>query len=196
MRPVGDTDSKVILVGDPSVGKTSIIQQYNLHSFEEKPEPTIGASFVAQNIPTSNGQIQIHIWDTAGQERYRSLIPMYSRNAIAAILVVDVTNQTSFEKLEMWLRIVRANCAPNCRIYIVANKIDLDITIPIHELEKQAAAEGARFFRASAKQYETVAPIFEKVGEDIVNSRANQPEGVEKPTATLVTRDPSQHPCC
>jgi small GTP-binding protein len=68
MKPIGVADSKVILVGEPSVGKTSIIQQYNLRSFEEEAEATIGASFAAKNVETSHGEVQIHIWDTAGQD--------------------------------------------------------------------------------------------------------------------------------
>ena len=45
----------------------------------------------------------LQIWDTAGQERFRSMAPMYYRNAKAAILVFDVTKEQSFLKVKEWL---------------------------------------------------------------------------------------------
>jgi GTPase SAR1 family protein len=121
---------------------------------------------------------------------------MYSRNAVTAILVVDVTNQASFEKLDVWLDIVQANCARDCRIYIVANKIDLDIAIPIQELEKRVAAQGAPFFRTCAKQYETVAPLFEKAGDDIITSRKANLRGPDKQVSPVLTGHNSEHKSC
>jgi small GTP-binding protein len=167
MRGLGLADSKVILVGDPSVGKTSIIQQYNMRQFDEEGEATIGASFVSKLIDTSHGPVQVHIWDTAGQERYRGLIPMYSRNAVASLLVVDVTNPKSYENLEMWLSIVQANCARDCQTYVVANKTDLDPVIPLDKLEEWATARSFPFFRTSAKDYKSVAVVFEAVAEQV-----------------------------
>jgi small GTP-binding protein len=167
MRSLGISDSKVILVGDPSVGKTSIIQQYHVRQFDEDGEATIGASFVSKLMDTSHGPIQVHIWDTAGQERYRGLIPMYSRNAVASLLVVDVSNAQSYDNIQMWLSIVQANCARDCQVYVVANKIDLPIAIPIEKLEEWAAAQSFPFFRTSAKDYKSVAAVFEAVAEHV-----------------------------
>jgi small GTP-binding protein len=165
----GVVDSKVILVGDASVGKTSIIQQFSKHIFDDDgiPDPTIGASFVSKLVETSSGSVQIHIWDTAGQERYRSLIPMYSRNAVAAIIVIDITSYVSFEHLDMWVSTVKTGCPPDCRMYIVANKIDLPPIVPMSDLEKWCIAHKYPLFRTSAKDYRSVAPMFERVAEDV-----------------------------
>jgi small GTP-binding protein len=170
MKGLSTSDSKVIFVGDPSVGKTSIIQQYHLNKFEEEAEATIGASFVSRNVDTPLGGVQIHIWDTAGQERYRSLIPMYSRNAAAAILVLDVTNQQSYDHTEMWLSIIQANCPPSCRIYFVANKMDLEVAIPLSDFEAWCEARSAKLYKTTAKEFKSVAPIFEEVAVDILKS--------------------------
>jgi small GTP-binding protein len=168
MRSLNLSDSKVILVGDPSVGKTSIVQQYHTQKFGADAEPTIGASFVSKSVTTPLGEVQIHIWDTAGQERYRSIIPMYSRNAVAALLVVDVSNAQSYENIEMWRSLIRANCAANCRVYCVANKIDLEAVIPIEKLEEWCQEKGFPLFKTSAKEYDTIAPLFGTVAEDIL----------------------------
>jgi small GTP-binding protein len=192
MKGLGLSDSKVILVGDPSVGKTSIIQQYNNRQFEEDAEATIGASFVSKYVDTSLGGVQIHIWDTAGQERYRSLIPMYSRNAMSAILVLDVSSQSSYDHLEMWLSIIQSHCPPSCKVYIVANKMDLEPRIPLAELKKWAEAKGYPLFQTSAKEFQTVAPVFGAVAEDIL--RAGKPQ--TEPVGTELTVRPADRGCC
>ena len=195
MRVASASDSKVILVGEPSVGKTSIIQQYNLQVFEQGAESTIGASFIAKMVETKEGTVQINIWDTAGQERYRSLIPLYSRNAIAGVIVVDVTNKVSFEKVENWLSILKSNCSPNCRVYIVANKCDLEITAPIAELEKWAKEHDFPFFRTSARDYASVSRVFERIGEDIAKSGTVK-EDPPLPPPQLLTRKADEKKCC
>jgi small GTP-binding protein len=161
--------SKIIFIGDPSVGKTSIIQQYHLRSFDEEADSTIGASFIAKSLETSHGIIQMHIWDTAGQERYRSLIPMYSRNAVAAVVVIDVTQPSSFETINVWVEIVKSNCAPDCKIYVAANKFDLPPTIQIAELESWCIAQSFPLFKTSAKRHDTIEPLFLRIGEDMIN---------------------------
>jgi small GTP-binding protein len=192
MKGLGLSDSKVILIGDPSVGKTSIIQQYHCNKFEEDSEATIGASFVSQYVDTPLGGVQIHIWDTAGQERYRSLIPMYSRNAAAAILVLDVANQQSYEHIEMWLSIVQANCPSACKVYFVANKIDLEPVIPLSDFEAWCEARSAKLYKTTAKEFKTVAPIFEAVAEDILKS-ARPITGLLTPQ---IVREKEKGQCC
>jgi small GTP-binding protein len=187
-------NSKIIFIGEPSVGKTSIIQQYHLHTFDEEADSTIGASFIAKSLETSQGTIQIHIWDTAGQERYRSLIPMYSRNAVAAVIVVDVTQPSSFETINVWVEIVKSNCTADCRIYIVANKMDLPPVIQVSDLERWCTTQSFPLFKTSAKRHETIEPLFLRIGQDIIH------DGLGKSgdfVPRVLTDEPSQgRPCC
>lgn len=164
-------DSKIIILGDASVGKTSILIQFNSNHFETTIESTVGASFSTKVVETANGPVELFMWDTAGQEKYRSLIPMYTRSAVAAIIVVDITRHSNVNSLDMWHDIVKQNCGKTCRIYIVANKFDL-----ISESEKNAALSSIKkwaedhsfpFFATSAKQFETVQPVFQKIADDI-----------------------------
>ena len=76
--------AKVIMLGDSSVGKTSIVLQFYKAQFEMTSEPTIGASYVTKIMKTKRGDLPLHIWDTAGQERFKSVIPMYMRGCSAA----------------------------------------------------------------------------------------------------------------
>ncbi|OHT08005.1 small GTP-binding protein [Tritrichomonas foetus] len=170
MKMMNATESKVILVGEPSVGKTSLISQFNNKVFESESESTVGASFVSKAVNASTGPVQLHIWDTAGQERYRSLIPMYSRNSTAAILVIDTTNIASYTTKENWIEVLKNNCPPSCRVYVCANKIDLDCVIPVNELQTWAENANYHFFKTSAKDFASVEAVFKAIAEDIIQN--------------------------
>ena len=100
---------KVILVGDTNVGKTSLVSMYAKATFNETQETTIGPQFTARfvEVPETGQRIKLQIWDTAGQEKYRSVTPIYYRDAAAAICVYDVTNKASVEQAEKWLNDLR-----------------------------------------------------------------------------------------
>jgi small GTP-binding protein len=162
-----EQDTKVIIVGDTSVGKTSLLCQFNSSSFDENVESTVGASYVQKPVETTHGKITLLIWDTAGQERYRSLIPMYSRNAAAALLVVDISNPASCKSLDTWLGILEENCPPRVKIYLIANKIDLVAQYPLEKLEEWAQNHQFPLFQTCAAEYTTVAPVFQRIAEDM-----------------------------
>jgi len=83
------TTYKLVLLGDTSVGKSSIASQYIQGTFSDFQEPTIGAAFMCKdtniNFNGTDRKCRFEIWDTAGQERYKSLTPMYYRGAQIAI---------------------------------------------------------------------------------------------------------------
>ena len=162
-----NSETKTILIGEPSVGKTSIINQFIHHSFNVFSDSTIGASFLTKVVSTSHGDVNLFIWDTAGQERYRSLIPMYSRNAVAAILVIDVTSKDSIESLNHWFNLIVESCSKDVNFYIAENKCDLDIKVSMDDLKRWADEHNIPLFLTTCKKYETIEPLFNRVAEDI-----------------------------
>lgn len=97
---------KLVLLGESAVGKSSIVHRFVKNTFDDMRESTIGAAFLTQTItiPESETTIKFEIWDTAGQERYKSLAPMYYRNANAALCVYDITSRSSFQKAQDWIK--------------------------------------------------------------------------------------------
>lgn len=100
---IGKRTFKVILLGDSSSGKTSIIQRFVNNKFEEKDnvhilsiQPTIGIDFLGKNVTHNSTTCRLQLWDTAGQERYRSLIPSYLKDAVCAIFVFDTSSNEHF----------------------------------------------------------------------------------------------------
>jgi small GTP-binding protein len=108
MEDVG-LDRKLVIIGPTDVGKTSITMRYCHGSFSTPTSATIGASFLQKRVIIGDDagarrKLTLQIWDTAGQERFRSMAPMYYRNAKAAILVFDLQSEASFEKIKEWLQ--------------------------------------------------------------------------------------------
>jgi small GTP-binding protein len=183
-------DIKVVIVGDTSVGKTSILSQFQYGSFNPSVESTIGTMFVAKQVDTSHGKVNLLIWDTAGQERYRSLIPMYTRNANAALIIVDVSLPSSYDSIDTWYDMLKETCQASVKVYIAANKIDLEVQIPLDDLKEWADARGCDLFKSCAARPDTVAPIFMKMAEDL----GRTPKLVVTPREAVEDDEPKR--CC
>ena len=162
--------AKVIMLGDSSVGKTSIVYQLFQQAFREQSEATIGASYISQQFKTPKGPITLHIWDTAGQERFRSIIPMYSRGCSAAVLVYSIESQDTFQNIGTWIELLHESGEKNCKIYIVANKIDLGESKLVDMGRTFSEENGYAFFITSAKDYNSVFPVFQRVADDLAES--------------------------
>lgn len=95
---------KVVVLGDKGVGKTALALRFVEGNFSARYQSTIGAFFLSKRVTSSDGTIcKLQIWDTAGQERFRAMAPMYYRNASAAIICFDITNEESFNRMKDWV---------------------------------------------------------------------------------------------
>merc|ERR1712159_817542 len=116
---------KLVFLGDQSVGKTSIISRFMYDKFDNSYQATIGIDFLSKTMYLEDRTVRLQLWDTAGQERFRSLIPSYIRDSSVAVVVYDVTNQTSFQQTNKWIDDVRAERGNDVIIMLVGNKTDL-----------------------------------------------------------------------
>ena len=184
---------KVVIMGDSSIGKTSIVQRFNQETFDYQMDTTIGASFLTKVVQTTNGPVTLNVWDTAGQERYRSLIPTYARGANAAIICYDVTVPISFKNVEGWIEELHKFCSEDIPIYIVGNKCDLDSIVPATDAEQLAQKFNCQFMLTSAKKGTGIKELFCDIAEKLVKS-SEEPEmtGVDINTETPKKKDK----CC
>ncbi|SCV68770.1 BQ2448_891 [Microbotryum intermedium] len=139
-QPSRPVQVKLCLLGESAVGKSSVVLRFCSNSFEANKEPTIGAAFLTQRCRLEDKVIKFEIWDTAGQERFRSLSPMYYRNAQAAVVVYDVTKAASLEQAKTWVKELQRQANPNIVIALAGNKVDL--VRPAADGESAAAATG------------------------------------------------------
>jgi Ras-related protein Rab-5C len=169
--PLKEVTAKLVILGDSSVGKSSIVLQFVRHEFVANQESTIGAAFLVQSVTVPNqGQVKYEIWDTAGQERYRSLAPMYYRGACAALIVYDITCTDSFRRAKSWIKELQTNTDGNIVLALVGNKCDLVEARSVTEQEGRALAEeeGTLFQETSAKSGENVDVVFQRIAEQIL----------------------------
>mmetsp|Transcript_22667 Transcript_22667/g.40806 ORF Transcript_22667/g.40806 Transcript_22667/m.40806 type:complete len:201 (+) Transcript_22667:54-656(+) len=161
---------KLILVGDSSVGKSSLLLRFTDRRFEPGNELTIGVEFGARNIEVDGTAIKLQIWDTAGQETFRSMIRSYFREAAAAMLVCDVTNRRSFDHLTQWLSDISTN-AGSILVMLIGNKTDKDVrTVTTQELEEFAKKHGLFFIETSAKNDYNVEEAFVALSREIIGA--------------------------
>ncbi|KAH3763648.1 Rab GTPase [Pelomyxa schiedti] len=164
---------KVVLLGHTSAGKTCLVGRLVQGQFVEAL-PTIGASFQAHRLSVDSRTVKLELWDTAGQERYRSLTPMYYRNARVALIVYDITSPESFSVAKKWVDELKL-CAPqNLLLAFVGNKSDLDTQRAVeaseaqkflHETFPEGLTGGGEpvFFECSAKSGDNVMNLFQEV---------------------------------
>mmetsp|Transcript_2715 Transcript_2715/g.5844 ORF Transcript_2715/g.5844 Transcript_2715/m.5844 type:complete len:236 (-) Transcript_2715:62-769(-) len=168
--PVARKGFKLVLLGDASVGKSSILTRFLENKFSDGIETTVGAAFSTKTIEARNRQVKFEIWDTAGQERFRSLAPMYYRGASGAVVVYDQTSQVTFERAQEWVRqVMQTSTNPNIVIALAANKMDLadKRQVPIERAEAFATREGLLLSETSAKTGRNVARLFETIAEHL-----------------------------
>ena len=124
--PNYDYSFKIIVIGNSGVGKSSLSIQAARHTFAENYFATVGVEFFTMNIKLENKIIKLQIWDTCGQEIYRSLISNFYRNSSLAIIVYSITDSSSFESVDQWLKELKTNSSPDIKIFLIGNKLDLE----------------------------------------------------------------------
>ena len=120
-----DFNFKIIVIGNSGVGKSCLTLKATKDIFQENFVSTMGFQFYSFHVKINQKIFKLQIWDTCGQEIYRSLITNFYRTAALAIIVYSVTDKKSFEETEIWLKQVKLNADPNCKIFLIANKVDL-----------------------------------------------------------------------
>jgi len=159
---------KVVLLGEGRVGKTSILLRFVENSYIEGRPSTLTASYLNKHVIVDDKrEAHLSIWDTAGQERFHSLGPIYYRDAKGAILVYDITDQSTFDRVKSWTKELRKMVGDNTKICItiVGNKIDLERrrVVSQQSAKKYAEGVGATYFEVSAKTGRGVEDVFQEL---------------------------------
>ncbi len=114
---------KIVLLGEGSVGKTSMFLRYTMDAFTEMQQSTLQASFWKKRLTIGDQVVNLAIWDTAGQERFHALGPIYYRAADGALLVYDTTDSDSFAKITNWVKELRKMAGPEIVLCIAGELV-------------------------------------------------------------------------
>lgn len=117
-----------MLLGDSGVGKSSIAQRYCKDLFSESHDVTIGGAYLQQTVTLQDGtQVKLHIWDTGGSERFRSMVSLYYRDAAAAIICYDLSDDKTFTSVHFWINeMMNNNDREEFVMALAGNKCDIE----------------------------------------------------------------------
>ena len=153
---------KIIIIGDPSVGKTNIINRYVKGEFSYDYMITIGMDFLTCNLKLKNKIFKLNLWDTAGSEQFRSVTNGYYRNSCCALIVYDITDEKSFKSVKQWIDDCYSYAGRNVHMVLVGNKVDLekDRKVTKETAENLATEYGMNFYESSALNGYNIEKIF------------------------------------
>lgn len=201
---------KIIVVGNPMVGKSSFIFRYVHGRFNARFKPTIGVDFALKKIERENNEIvRLQIWDIAGQERFGSLTRVYYRDAAACIIMFDVSEAQSFYDVAKWKQDVDkkvllkdGNPVP---CMLLGNKTDLstrciqDEEIKIFSKEHSFIGWTTMSVKENVNVDLPMIFLVEKLMADINNSRSPFPEDFTDSDGNIRLPEEdktSRLPCC
>ena len=167
---------KVIVIGDPAVGKTSLIRRFTTGKFRDSYHKTLGVDFTIKSLDfiKENIKVILQIWDIAGDERYNSLREEYYESALGGFLVYDTTRNDTLRNLNGWLNGIRRYCGEVSCI-VLGNKADILIgrDVPVERGKAFADDINVPFFETSAKTGENVSTAFKLLANSILRKEYN-----------------------
>jgi small GTP-binding protein len=160
IEPPSTLTLKVLLGGEASVGKTTLLRYYLTGSFEPTREMTIGVDFHIYTVAFRGVNLRLIVWDIAGQNRFRSVRLAMYKGSSAAGLVFDLHNRTSFYQLAVWWREVRETLG-DIPVLLLGNKSDLPRMVNRPEAEALASAWRIPYYESSCVDGSGVGEFFQ-----------------------------------
>jgi len=153
---------KLIVVGEQNTGKSCILNRFANEIFEENYQATIGLDFLNKIVNINGQEVHLVLYDTAGQEKFRSLIPMYIREAQIILLIYDITSKESFESIPKWFSDILNVKNDEAIFALVGNKIDLNDkrVVSFEEGKNLANEKNIIFEEVSAKDGQNFNELF------------------------------------
>ena len=177
---------KILLIGDPGSGKTSLIRKFVLDIFDDRYLTTLGTKVTNKTMIISpqelseKVELKLMIWDVMGQQEYKLIQESAFLGASGAVTVGDLSRAETLEHLGNWVSDL-FNITGVVPLVFVGNKVDMfdKETVNVDQLEQLAMSYEAPFFLTSAKTGENVENTFEMLGRSLVNlslSELNEPD--------------------
>lgn len=189
----------LVLIGSCSVGKTSFAQKISRGEFYEPYNATIGIEYASKTLHLDSDIVKCQIWDTAGQEKFTSLIRTYYKNVAGCILMYDVTNRRSFNKLYFWLNEIKQH-GPEypIEILLIGNKVDRE-NREVSEVEAElfARQNNLLYKETSVKNSDNLQEILHILTNAILkNKKKNLGVKIGPPVREIIPKEEQTKECC
>ncbi len=172
--------AKICLVGEPAVGKTSLVRRFVLDLFDDSYIATMGAKVMKKDVGIlddtyGNMLVNLVIWDIMGDKSFRQLYKeAFFQGAQGLLAVCDVTRKPTLTELGTWIEDV-ARVAGDIPIQVLANKVDLksDVGLNADDLRRFDDTFQSNHMFTSAKTGENVESAFQNIARTIINKRVS-----------------------
>ena len=163
---------KILLLGDCSSGKTSLIYRLIHNNFLEYYVSTIGIDFNIKSFVVNDRKVKLQIWDSCGQERFNALTRSYYRNTDAFIICYDISSHKSFEDAKIWIKELEKHIVDRPVIkFLVGTKADLEDSrkVKYDDGKKYAESLGIKFIETSSKNNTNVKELFHNLSSELLD---------------------------
>jgi small GTP-binding protein len=169
-EPIGPP-SKVVIIGDGNVGKTSILNRFCSNEFNNNELATIGGGFRRITKTINGKKFKFELWDTPGNEQFKPLARIFYRNAIGVIAVFSLTDKKSYENIKGWLEMFTDIAGEGTVISIIGNKSDLtdSIEVDVNEVIEKCNEKQYLFAEVSAKSRVGIDDFFNDFQQRLFN---------------------------
>ncbi|CAD8053154.1 unnamed protein product [Paramecium sonneborni] len=164
---------KILMLGERSVGKSSLLNRYIDDKFDDAIHATLGVEYKQKIITNGDSQLTVQVWDTAGQERFRYIAPIYYRNAQGIPMVYSVVDRDSFNQVQTWMDYLKDQVDNQLiSIILVANKCDLENrNVTTSEGQELAQLYSVKYYECSAKTGTQVKEMYQELVNQILSKR-------------------------
>jgi small GTP-binding protein len=199
-----DFTFKILTIGESGVGKTCILLRYSDDKFMKNHLTTIGIDYKAKVINLSGKSIKLKIWDTAGQDRFRNITQQYYKGADGIVLVYDVTDRGSFEKVRDWMKQIQIYTQKDAiGMVLLGNKCDAEPRVVSNEEGDEMAKEyKIKYFETSALNKKNINESFDYLTQEIMGKKDLNPVQQGGGTGKIELDQPNRKPvdkkkgCC
>lgn len=165
---------KIIVVGDPTVGKTSLILRYTENAFRRTYISTLGVQVSHKIYRVNDKNIQLILWDLAGQAKFDVMRSAFYQGAKAVLIAFDLTNAASFLSIKNWYYDIMKHSELKYNLigFVLGNKNDLisERVVSLTEATQLANIFKLGYFETSALTGENVDVAFNKLAETLLSS--------------------------
>jgi small GTP-binding protein len=167
---------KLALLGESGVGKTNLLLRAVDDSFSHEFSPTMSLDCRSIEVQYCDSAISARLWDTAGDERYDSLMPAHLHGADGVLLVYNIADQFSFEKLPKWINYVKGSAPEYAKCMIVGAQSDRESerVVDTGKGKGFAEARGMGFIETSAATGENVQEMIREIVKTVMEGREGQ----------------------
>ena len=167
-----DFSCKIVLVGECSVGKTALTQRLVYDMYQKKMDATIGVDYSTKIFKMNDSaRVKLQMWDTAGQENFISLIRTYYKDVAGGIIVFDVCDRRTFNRVKFWYNELKKNSGEDYPILIVANKIDGLRVVNSYEGQELAKELNCLYSEISVKTGQNSFEAIKKFTQHLYNKK-------------------------